>query len=88
VPRNNRGLAFELAVRLFVRTLAFSGGDLPFGQQNAVLRHLGFEGLEAVFRSSTSDPGACHTQRTAAAEIDKPRRLIRFRKPTTTVRLG
>src|SRR5262249_2565117 len=40
--------AVELAVRFLVGLSLLEGGDLSLGQQNAILRHFGFEGLEAV----------------------------------------
>src|SRR4029077_18881651 len=41
------------------------GGDLSFGQQDPVLRHLSFEGLEAVFdrRQIVALPHAAHPGR-------------------------
>ena len=42
-------LAVELAMRLFVGLGLLERDDLRFGEQDAILRHLGFEGLEAVF---------------------------------------
>ena len=41
--------AVELTMRLFVGLGLLERGDLRFGEQDAILRHLGFEGLEAVF---------------------------------------
>src|SRR6516225_7978254 len=39
--------AVELAVRFLVGFGFLEGGDLRLGQQDAILRHLGFEGLQA-----------------------------------------
>jgi hypothetical protein len=40
--------ALELAMRLLVGLGLLERGDLGLGQQDAILRHLGFEGLEAM----------------------------------------
>src|SRR6516164_9560410 len=57
--------ALELAVRLLVRLGLLKGGDLGFGQQDAILCHLGFERLEAVFdrRQIVALPHAAHPGR-------------------------
>ena len=44
-----RALALELALRFLVGLGLLERGDLCLGQQDALLRHLGFERLEAMF---------------------------------------
>jgi hypothetical protein len=41
--------AFELAMRFLVGLGLLEGGDLGFGQQEAILRYLSFESPQAVF---------------------------------------
>ena len=41
--------ALELAMRFLVSLGLLERGDLGLGQQDAILRHLGFERLEAMF---------------------------------------
>src|SRR5438876_4609398 len=65
--------ALELAMRLLVGLGLLERGDLRLGEQDAILRHLGFERLEAMFHHGQIV--ALHTQRTPAGEIDIPRRL-------------
>ena len=48
-------------------------GDLGVGEQDAILRHLGFKRLQAVLHRGQIV--TFHTQRTPAGEIDRPRRF-------------
>jgi len=43
-----RALAIELAMRFLIGLGLLESGDLRFGEQDAFLRHLGFERLQAV----------------------------------------
>src|SRR5215469_10087090 len=57
--------ALELAMRFLVGFGLLESGDLGFGQQDPVLRDLGFEGLEAVLdrRQIVALPHATHARR-------------------------
>src|SRR5215472_13355276 len=70
--------AVELAVRLLVGFGLLESGDLGFGQQDAILRQLGFSALRRCLIEVRS--WRCHTQRTPAGEIDRP---CRFRASDT-----
>src|SRR5215831_11663087 len=50
-------------MRFLVRLGLLEGGDLGFGQQDVILRHFGFESLEAVFHRGqiVALPHAAHT---------------------------
>jgi hypothetical protein len=58
-------LAFELAVGFLVGFGLLEGGNLPLGQQDAVLRHPGFERLQAQLhrRQVVALPHAAHPSR-------------------------
>ena len=71
--RVTRALAIELAMRLLVGLGLLERGDLGLGEQDAVLRHLGFERLETMLHRG--EIVTFHTQRTPAGEIDRPRRF-------------
>jgi len=60
-----RTFALEFAVRFFVGFGLLEGGDLGLGQQDPILRHLGFQRLEAVFdrRQIVALPHAAHARR-------------------------
>src|SRR6516225_640743 len=66
-------LALELAVRLLVGLGLFERGDLRLGEQDAILRHLGLERLQAQLHRGqvVALPDAAHP----AGEIDNPRRF-------------
>src|SRR5438128_2159328 len=60
-----RTFALELAMRLLVGLGLLERGDLRLGEQDAILRHLGFERLEAMFHHGqiVALPHAAHPGR-------------------------
>ena len=59
-------------MRLFVSLGLLKRGNLGLGQEQAVLRHFGFAGFQAQLHRRSC---RCHTHRTPAGEIDRPRPL-------------
>ena len=66
--------ALELAVGLLLGLGLLERGDLGFGQQDAFLRHLGFQRLQALFHRWSGRGAATRSARRPARSTD-PRRF-------------